>query len=236
MFKLNLKIALRNLWKNKAINIGGLALGLTAFVLMLLYINHEESYDTWSPDLKNVYQIRERHDFFTPDNKEHWQDLSNSRVASIIKSKVPQFSSVTKIDKEWGNGFSVKIDKSEPVLIKSIKDADSAFFHVFPYKFIRGNSEIALKEPNTVVLKQSLAMKLYRTNDIIGKEFRLVRWLGDTGTPLKITGVVEDVKTPESVIFNAISHTGDQDHDPEQPGSSHYGEVYARTENVNDTI
>jgi len=48
MFKLNLKIAWRNLWKNKvyaAINIVGLALGLTAFVLMILYINHEESYD-----------------------------------------------------------------------------------------------------------------------------------------------------------------------------------------------
>ena len=61
MFKLNLKIALRNLFRNKvyaAINIGGLALGLTAFVLMLLYINHEESYDSWSPDLKNIYQIR----------------------------------------------------------------------------------------------------------------------------------------------------------------------------------
>lgn len=239
MFKLNLKIAWRNLWKNKiysAINIGGLALGLTAFVLMLLYINHEKSYDTWSPDLKNVYQIREWHGFFTPDNKEHWQELSNSRVANVIKSKVPQFKAITKIDKEWGSGFSVKIEKSEPIIIKSIKDADSAFFNVFPYKFIRGNSEIALKEPNTIVLKQSLAKKLYGTNDVIGKEFRLVRWLEDKGTPLKITGVVEDVFTPESVVFNAISHTGDQDNDPNEPGSSHYTEVYAKAENQIDTF
>ncbi|PWS31209.1 ABC transporter permease [Pedobacter paludis] len=238
MFKLNLKIALRNLLKNKVyaiINIGGLALGLTAFVLMLLYINHEESYDTWSQDLKNVYQIRERHSFFTPDNKEYWQDLSNSRVAGIIKSNVPQFKAITKIDKEWGNGFSVKINKNEPVLIKSIKDADSAFFHVFPYKFIKGNSEIALKEPNSVVLKQSLATKLYHTTDVIGKAFRLVRWLGDKGIPLKITGVVEDVNTPESVVFNAISHTGDQDHDPTDPGNSHYGEIYAKSESLLDT-
>ena len=48
--------------------------------------------------------------------------------------KVPQFSVVTKIDKEWGSGFSVKTEKSEPIIIKSIKDADSAFFNVFPYK------------------------------------------------------------------------------------------------------
>lgn len=239
MFKLNLKIAWRNLWKNKvyaAINIGGLALGLTAFVLMLLYINHEESYDSWSPDLKNIYQIREKHDFFTPDNKEHWQEISNSRIASVIKQNIPQFTAVTKIDQEWGNGFSVKIDHANPVMVKGIKDADSAFFNVFPYKFIQGTAANALKEPNTVVIKQSLAKKLYGTDRVLGKEFKLVRWRDDVGTSLKITGVIADVNTPESINFNAISHTGDQDHDPDQPGSSHYTQIYAKSANNVDTL
>jgi len=239
MFKLNLKIALRNLFKNKvyaAINIGGLALGLTAFLLMLLYINHEESYDTWSADLKNVYQIREKHSFFTPDNQDHWQEISNSRVAALIKGNVPQFTMVTKVDQEWGNGFSVKIDHADPILIKGIKDADSAFFNVFPYKFIQGNEKTALKEPNTVVLKQDLAIKLYGTDRVLGKVFKLVRWRNDAGTPLKITGVIADASTPESVSFNAISHTGDQDHDPDQVGSSHYNQVYAKSANHIDTL
>jgi len=239
MFRLNLKIALRNLFKNKvyaAINIGGLALGLTAFVLMLLYINHEESYDSWSPDLKNVYQIRERHDFFTPDNKEHWQQISNSRVAAIIKENIPQFTAVTKIDQEWGSGFSVKIDHADPIMVKAIKDADSAFFNVFPYQFIQGDQQTALKEPNTVVLKQSLAIKLYGTAKVLGKEFKLVRWRDDQGTALKITGVVADVNTPESVNFNAISHTGDQDRDPDQAGNSHYNQVYVKASDKIDTL
>lgn len=239
MFQLNLKIALRNLLRNKvyaAINIGGLAIGLTAFVLMLLYINHEESYDTWSPDLQNVYQIREKHDFFTPDNQDHWQEISNSRVAALIKEKAPQFSAITKVDSEWGNGFSVKLAHADPIIVKSIKDADSAFFDVFPYKFIQGNRENALKEPNTVVLKQSLAIKLYGTDRVLGKEFKLVRWRDDKGTALKITGVVADVNIPESVTFNGISHTGDQDHDPDQPGSSHYNQVYAKSANRIDTL
>jgi len=239
MFKLNLKIALRNLFRNKvyaAINIGGLALGLTAFLLMLLYINHEESYDTWSPDLQHVYQIREKHDFFTPDNQDHWQDISNSRVAALIKQNIPQFTAVTKVDSEWGNGFSVKIDDADPILIKAIKDADSAFFNVFPYKFVQGDKENALKEPNAVVLKQSLAIKLYGTDHVLGKEFKLVRWREDKGTPMKITGVVADVNTPQSVSFNAISHTGDQDHDPDQPGSSHYNQIFAKSANKIDTL
>jgi putative ABC transport system permease protein len=238
MFKLNLKIAWRNLFKNKvyaAINIGGLALGLTAFVLMLLYINHEESYDTWSPDLQNVYQIREKHDFFTPDNQDHWQDLSNSRIAGVIKENVPQFTGVTKVDSEWGNGFSVKIDHSDPIIVKAIKDADSAFFNVFPYKFLQGDKDKALKEPNTVVLKQSLAMKLYGTDRVLGKAFKLVRWREDKGTAMKITGVVADANTPESVNFSAISHTGDQDHDPDQPGSSHFNQIYVKSASRMDT-
>ena len=66
MFKLNLKIALRNLFKNKvyaAINIGGLALGLTAFVLLLL-LNHETNYDKWAPDLDKVYKKETLWPFF----------------------------------------------------------------------------------------------------------------------------------------------------------------------------
>ncbi|MGM9478461.1 ABC transporter permease [Pedobacter sp. GSP4] len=239
MFKLNLKIALRNLFKNKvyaAINIGGLALGLTAFLLMLLYINHEESYDTWSPDLKNVYQIREKHNFFTPDNQDHWQEISNSRVAVLVKENVPQFSAVTKVDQDWGSGFSVKIDHADPILVKGIKDADSAFFNVFPYQFVQGNGNTALKEPNTVVLKQHLAIKLFGTDHVLGKTFKLVRWRDDEGTPLKITGVIADVDAPESISFNAISHTGDQDHDPDQIGSSHYTQVYVRSVDQVDTL
>ena len=122
MFKLNLKIAWRNLWKNKvhaAINIGRLALGLTAFVLMLLYINYEESYDR-SPDLKNVYQIREKHDFFTPDNKEHWQNSTDSRMAALVRENIPNAIAVTKVDQEWdwNQGYSIKVDHANPVMIE----------------------------------------------------------------------------------------------------------------------
>jgi len=59
MLKLNLKIAWRNLLKNKTytgINVLGLAPGLAGFIFILIYINHEKNYDHWDPSLKNVYQ------------------------------------------------------------------------------------------------------------------------------------------------------------------------------------
>ena len=60
MFKLNLKIALRNLWKNRSyafISIAGLAVALTIFILAMLYSNYQRSYDRWNPDYQQVYRV-----------------------------------------------------------------------------------------------------------------------------------------------------------------------------------
>ncbi|RZK76637.1 MAG: ABC transporter permease, partial [Pedobacter sp.] len=239
MFKLNLKLAFRNLFKNKvyaAINIGGLAIGLTAFVLLLLFVNHELNYDKWNTELEKVYQIRERHDFFTPDNKQYWQEMNDTRTANLVRNSIPQFEAVTKVDYSWGDGYSVKQDNSDPVIVKNIKDADSLFFKVFPYEFLQGDRLSALNAPKSIVLKHSLAIKLFGTNKVLGKQLKVLMWRSDKGTPLTVTGVVADPKSPESVNFNAIMRTGYLDKDDENPGSSHFSHVYALARTTIDTI
>ncbi len=239
MFKINFKIALRNLLKNKvyaAINIGGLALGLTAFVLLLLFVNHEKNYDQWDTQLEKVYQIREMHDFFTPDNKPHWQDIGDSRIANLLAEKVPQFKHVTKISNNWGNGYSsIKVAQNEPVLQKGFRDADSSFFKVFPYQFIYGDEKTAINKPHTVVLKQSIAKQLYGTDKVLGKTLKVAMWRSDPGEEYTVTGVVADPATAQSVAFNAITHSGDREKDPENPGSSNYCQIYALADQVIDT-
>ncbi|KQC01677.1 FtsX-like permease family protein [Pedobacter sp. Hv1] len=238
MFRLNFKIALRNLFKNKvyaAINIGGLAIGLTAFVLLLLFINHEANYDKWSSELDKVYELRERHDFFTPDNKQYWQDNGDSRIANLVKEKVPQFKYVTKIDKGWGSGRAIKVANADPIIVQEIKDADSLFFKVFPYQFIQGDRLTAINAPNTIVLKQSLAMRLFGTDKVLGKQIKIVVWQSDEGTTMTVTGVVADPPTAESVVFNAITHSGRREADPEQVGSSNYCQFYALANETLDT-
>lgn len=230
MFKLNLKIALRNLFKNKvydAINIGGLALGLTAFVLILLFVNHETNYDKWSPDLKKIYQLREYDDFFTPDNKQHWMQNNESRIGALVTEKIPQFKYVTKIGEGWGDGFSLKANNANPVIVENIRDADSLFFKVFPYEFVQGERLTAINRPNTIVLKQSLALKIFGTEKVLGKELKILMWRDDPGTLMTVTGVVADPETPESVKFNAIMHSGDREKDPEQVNNNNHCEIYA---------
>ncbi len=226
------------MFKNKvyaAINIGGLALGLTAFVLLLLFVNHESNYDKWNPELDKVYQVREYHDLFTPDNKQYWQQINESRIAAVLKEKVPQFKYVTKANKGWGDGYSIKVDQSTPIIIKDIVDSDSLFFKVFPYQFIHGNGLTAINAPNTIVLKQSVAIQLFGTDKVVGKQLKLLRWRSDKGNIMTVTGVVKDPSTSESLTFNAITHTGDKDNDPEQLSSSNYTGIYVRTVQKLDT-
>ncbi|WP_162618679.1 ABC transporter permease [Pedobacter yulinensis] len=239
MFRLNFRIAVRNLLKNKAyaaINIAGLSLGLTAFILLLLYMNHERSYDEWSPGLENVYQVRERHDFSSPDNQERWQDFVDSRAAALLGSKVPSITYATRVDNNWDNeASSVRPERGEPQLVKGLLDADENFFRVFPYVFVWGDPVSALKKPGTVVLKQATALRLFGTDRVLGKTVRLFRWRTDPGQALTVTGVIKEPKGPQSLAMSGILRTGNRDKDPDRPAASTYCAVYVRTRPAADT-
>jgi putative ABC transport system permease protein len=218
------------------INVGGLAIGLTAFMLLIFYINHERSYDTWDRQLERVYQFREHHDFFTPDNKQAWQEINDSRIAALVRTHVPQFSHVTKVENgEWTDGVSLKTSHAEPLKVQYIRDADSAFFQVFPYRFLYGNSATALREPNTIVLKRNTAIQLFGTDQVLGKVVRAIRWTNDEGILLKITGIIAAPDRPESLKVNGIMHTGEKDRDPENVTNTNYCNIYALGGQILDT-
>ncbi|OWK69165.1 ABC transporter permease [Pedobacter sp. AJM] len=231
MFKLNLKIAWRNLWKNKlyaSINISGLAIGLTAFVLLLLYVNYEESYDTWSPDLKDVYQVRAYHTYSSPDNRQYWQTSNESRIAALLKQNIPQISAITKVENDWYQNYALTVKGRKSLMVRGIRDADSAFFNVMPYRFLKGNGITALNKPKSIVLKKEVALRLFDTEDVIGKTISIVRWEGDALTDFTITGVVDEPVTPQSVNFSGIIRTGMFDKDDQHPSVHKYTEIYAR--------
>ncbi|MCZ4244352.1 ABC transporter permease [Pedobacter punctiformis] len=78
-------------------------------------------------------------------------------------------------------------------------------------------------------------MKLFGTDRVLGKVIKVLMWRNDTGQDLTVTGVVADPPTPQSVSFNAMMRTGEQDKDPDHPSNSHYCQVYARMQQTIDT-
>lgn len=105
MFTLNLKIALRNLWKNKgitAINVGGLAVALASFILIIMYVTYETSYDNDNPNYNRIYIVGRS----LPEFKTNY---TPPPLAKAIKDNLPEVEAVGKT-KKGGFEFSITSD------------------------------------------------------------------------------------------------------------------------------
>jgi len=129
MFKLNFKIALRNLWKNKvytAINIGGLSIALAAFILVILYVTYETSYDKDVPNYDRIYQVgRSLPDFKT--------EYTPAPLAKLIQDNFPEVEVAGKMSPTWFE-FPLNTEKgriySTKALMMDFKTAK--MFNIWP--------------------------------------------------------------------------------------------------------
>ena len=172
MFRLNLKIAWRNLWKNKAysaINIFGLAAGLTGFIIILLYINKETGYDKWDPALKQTYQVGISR---TKNGAELKEPLIDGHFVKMIRERFPQVELVTRGN--WG-GMPLSIDyiynhqTFQPNFNQA--GADSLFFKTYPIKALYGNMEDIFTTPKAVAISLTKAKEIFGDIDPVNKVF-----------------------------------------------------------------
>jgi len=197
MFRLNLKIALRNLWRNKTssvINIVGLAAGLSACLLLLLYVNYELNFDRSFKDADKIYQVMT-----------NFQDASGKitstggspgdGIAMTIRSKIPEVDAITRI----GGGDESLIANKQNVFKKKDLFADPEILKVFNYEFIAGDPTSALSMPNSVILTAQTAKLLFGTTDVLNKTVRY-----KNAKDLNVTGVIRDLPTNTSLRFDYL--------------------------------
>lgn len=182
MFRNYCKIAFRNLIKSKftsSINIGGLAISLAGFIIILLYVNHELSYDRWDPTLQSVYRISSQ--------EEGSYDNKNVPVltAQLLQEHVADIAVYTHVQPS-GN-YEVLIGAGDnKVYQKDVVMADSSFLQVFPYKLLAGNRTTAFNQPNSALITPELGRKLFGNTDPIGKMVMVYNKV-----PFTVTGVLE---------------------------------------------
>ncbi|MFY0592001.1 ABC transporter permease [Roseivirga sp.] len=184
MLKNYMKISFRSLIKQRfysLINIGGLAIGLAACLLITMYISHELSYDKYHAGADRIYRIG----FNSP-----------ARLAIQAKMDIPEIEETVRIQGPFSQTFKVdgKVFK-EPMGF----NADSTFHHVFTAEFIEGNPNEALTDPNAIVLTQSLANKLFDYQQAIGRDVEV------DGDVLKVTGVIADPPKNTHFKYNYIN-------------------------------
>ncbi|WP_037320687.1 ABC transporter permease [Salegentibacter sp. Hel_I_6] len=168
MIKNYFKIAWRSLGKSKtytSINILGLAAGMASFIIVLLALNYELSYDTWDPELEKVYKVSSR-------MQDEVMEATPAPLASFLAEKHPNIEAATSLQ---GTGdFEVLISTGEKSIYeKGFTSADSLFLQVFPYQLVCGDRATALDAPNSVIVSEELAKTLFGNNEPMGKTIRV---------------------------------------------------------------
>ncbi|NCD72224.1 ABC transporter permease [Mucilaginibacter agri] len=192
MFKNYLKTAFRSLKRNKgftAINILGLALGLTACLLIVLYVVNELSFDRYNTKADRIYRVNE--DLKLGNNSVQYA-VCMPPLAQTLKTDFPEVENAVRLK----NAYSIHVKKgSENILEYRVAFADPSLFDVFTLPMINGNASTALKEPNSIVITETTALKYFNSTNVVGKSLVI----NDQGG-FKVTGVIKDV--PKTSHFN----------------------------------
>lgn len=195
MFKNYLKTAWRNLIKNKsfsAINIFGLAIGMAACLLILQYVSFELSYDQFNRNAKNIYRV-------VNDRYQNGKLIQHGTITYSAISKAMQDDYPEEIA-----SYARVLIVSNRIIIHEDKKSeenglavDNSFLNMFSFPLLAGDRLTALQEPNTLVLSEKVARKMF---DYKGDDFQslvglLIRIENDS-VPYKITGICSN--TPEN--------------------------------------
>ncbi|MFA6275274.1 MAG: FtsX-like permease family protein [Pedobacter sp.] len=195
MFKLNFKIALRNLWKNKGfslINIGGLAIGLASCMILLIYVAYEWSYDKQFSNHDKTYVVYQN---AVANGKTFSWAWTPNVMASEVQEKIPGVKYASHSTYPRPNLITVGDTK----LSAKAVFADPSFTKILDYKFIKGNPKQVLKDVNTIILTKSFAKKLFGDEDPINKTVKL-----ENQDVLKVEAVIEDVPANNSINFECL--------------------------------
>ena len=194
MIRNYLKVAFRSLTKYKfysAINILGLSLGIASVLLMLLYVQHELSYDRHIPNAENIYQV-------SMHARMSGQDFDAAVVSSeagpAFTDEIPEVMDFGRMrDRgEWIVDYNDNKFKEEDLVF-----ADQGMARLFNFDFVSGNPETALVEPYKLVITEEIATKYFGTEDPIGKLLKL-----DGGDDYEVTGVIKAIPGNTHFQFN----------------------------------
>ena len=203
MFSNYLKIAWRNLVRNKtfsAINILGLAAGLSCCMLIGLYVHDELSYDTQHKDGTQLYQIGTV--FVRPDGEKKTA-ATPYPIADALKQEYPEITSITRlinlfVDDKTLLRYDEAPGKSTVFYETKGFLADPTFFSLFTYNFIEGDGNQALKNPNAIVLSEEIARKIFGNQSALNNVIHVESNTNGDGN-YTVTGVFRPSPSPSHI-------------------------------------
>lgn len=197
MLKNYFKLALRNLLKNPIyafINILGLTIGMTCFLILALYIQYEFSFDTQHNKADQIYRVAQRQN----GNLFRGSDLlaqTPAPLAPILASEFPEVTTATTLRVR-----EESLSHGQDIFYQHGLFSDQHVFDVFTFSIISGVGKEALKDPNAIILTKSVAEKYFPGTSPIGKTL-----LYQNEQLLTVRGVIEDLPKNQHFSFDFIT-------------------------------
>lgn len=199
MIRNYLKIAFRNLFKNKAfsaINILGLAIGMAACIVIMLFVTYEKSFD--EQHSRNVYRLAEVQKFEGMTKPQNVA-LSMYPMGPTLTADFPEIKNFTRVRQ------ASKLDLTygdKRIFFPSIFYVDSTFLQLFDFELVNGNRSTVLEKPRSMVLTEESAGKLFGKENPVGKT--VTKYVGDTIT-YTVTGVMKDIPENSHLQFDGLA-------------------------------
>lgn len=195
MLKNYLLLAWRNFRKHQTfslINLAGLAVGIACFVLIMLYVQYELSFDGYHEKANDIYRVVAQQPGNVFLGTDHFA-VTPAILGKTLKQEFPEVLAATTLD-DYNNVLITVGEQSfyEDKLIL----ADSAIFDIFSFPLVLGDARTALNEPFTLVLNETLARKYFGNENPLGKVLRY-----QDRHDLKVSGVMRNV--PKNSHFEA---------------------------------
>lgn len=185
-------IAWRNLLRNKAfsaINIFGLAIGISCFMLIAVFVYNELSYDSHIANAGQIYRVNLA---VTGNGNTDLYPNADYAVGEGIKNAFPEVKAFSMVSQAID---FVKYDEKH-FKEQKLAYADANFLRMFSVPLLEGNVDKALVEPNTMVISKALATKYFGDQDPVGKSLLI----GAQQNPYKVTGLYD--KIPDNTHFH----------------------------------
>ena len=199
MFKNYFKTAFRTLVKNKlytTLNVAGLTFGISCFLLIGLYIFDELTYDQQHSKGDRIYRVIEHK---TVNGESTTIAGAGYKLAQESKKSIPAVENTTRVQRT-GRANILNPENPANFFQETVTVADEQFFKIFDFPFVAGNRETALQAPNSIVITQDLATKLFNNTDVLGKTLQF----SFMESPLKVTGVLKNHPKNSSFDFGSV--------------------------------
>jgi len=200
MYKNYFIIAFRRLRQQlllATLKIGGLGISFCAVILMLIYINSQWQYDRFHANGDQIYRVQT--DLYKKGDLVTSSAISYSGVGPLMKNSISGIQNQVRLGRWIGNDVVFQYENNS-AREQDFFFVDPSFLQMFSFELILGNPVTALSEPNSVVLTEQVATKLFGDADPIGKQVAM-----ESRKSLKVTGIIKPAPSRSHIKFQILA-------------------------------